>query len=459
MKIRLSLVVIAILATSSFIDAEELSPIPPDAKAGECYAKVVIPAKYEDKSEQVLVKVGAEKIEVIPPEYEVVEENVTVEIESKEFQIVPAKYNKVIEKIMFKPSKKMWKISLEKGAPLVDRKMLESVEGVDFNATASGTCYAKYYKAAEYKIVKEDVTVQEATEELEIIPAEYKWVEKEVMVTPESKKMVEVAAVYDTKEKKVLIEPEKTVWKKGSNPTEDVEGATGEIMCLVTIPAKYKMLEKKVLVSPASTEETVVPAEYKTVKVRELVKEAEVKKIQVPAVMETISKVELIKQPEFKWFSDVDSIKESWKYAGQSICLVEVPAKYIEIEKSVLEEAATTKEVVIPAKYKTIKVNKLVSEGKTVKTPIPEEYKTITTSSKVADAKVTWQRILCQTNMNEEVIAEIQHALNEKGYSVGAVDGHIGNATYRAIERYQADNSLATGGITYETLTSLGIKK
>ncbi|MEA3417954.1 MAG: peptidoglycan-binding domain-containing protein [Campylobacterota bacterium] len=459
MKIRLSLIVISMLAASSFIAAEELSPIPPSAKAGECYAKVVVPAKYEDKSEQILVKVGAEKIEVIPPEYEFVEKNITVEAEGKELVVVPAKFKKVTEKIMLEPAKKLWKTSLEKDAPFVDSRMLTSIEGFDLNTTTPGTCYKKYYKAAEYKTVEENITVQEATEKIEIIPAEYKWAEKEVLVTPESKKVVEVAAVYDTKEEKILVEPEKTVWKKGSKPTEDVEGATGEIMCLVKIPAKYKIIKKKVLVSPASTQETVVPAEYETVKVRELIKEAEAKKIQVPAAVKTISKVKLVIQPEFKWFLGGDNIEEGWQYAAESVCLVEVPAKYIEIEKNILEEAATTKEVVVPVKYKTVKVGKLVAEGKTVTTPIPEEYKTISKSSKVADAKVTWQRILCQTNMNDKVITEIQNALNEKGYSVGQADGRIGNATYRAIKRYQIDNSLATGGITYETLISLGIKK
>lgn len=459
MKIKLSLLLISVLAASNFSVAEELSPVPPSAKPGECYAKVVIPAKYEDKSEEVLVKVGAEKIEVIPPEYATVEENVTTEEESKELVVVPAKYKKVTEKILLEPAKNFWKTSLKKDAPFVDSRMLASIKGFDLNTTAPGTCYKKYFKEAGYETIDENITIQEATEKIEIIPAEYKWTEKEILVTPESKKIVEVPAVYETKEEKILVEPEKTVWKKGSNPTQSVEGATGEIMCLVTVPAKYKTIKKKVLVSPATTEETVVPAEYKTVKVRELVKEAEVKKIQLPAITETISKVKLASQPEFKWFVDTDNIEEGWKYTGQSICLVQMPAKYKEIEKNVLEEPATVKEVLVPAKYETVKVKKLVAEGKTVKAPIPEEYKSITKRVKVSDSKVTWQRILCQTNMNKEVISEIQRALNEKGYSVGAADGRLGKATYRAIERFQVDNSLATGGITYETLAALGIKE
>ena len=459
MKTKLSLLVVSMLTTSSFIAAGELSPIPPNAKAGECYAKVVIPAQYVDKSAQILVKEASSKIEVIPTKFETVEEKVLIEPEGKQLVVVPAKYKKVAEDLMVEPAQKIWKTSLKKNAALVSSEMLASVKGVDLKAAESGTCYSEYFKAESYKAVKEDITIQKATEKLESIPAEYRWVEKKLMMKPETKKIVEVAAVYDIKEEKILVDPAKTIWKKGANPAESLQGATGEIMCLVDIPAKYKTMKKKVLVSKATTKEVVVPAEYKIVKVSELVKVAEVKKIKVPAVIKTITKKELVTKPEFQWVLKGDKTAKGWKHTGKSLCLIEVPAKYKKLHKSVLAEASTVKEVAIAAKYKTIKVQRLASASKTVKIPIPSEYKTVIKRSKVTDSKMNWERILCQTNMNDAIIGDLQQALSDNGYDVGGIDGRLGRGTYGALEKYQKENALATGGITYETLIALGIKK
>ena len=59
--------------------------------------------------------------------------------------------------------------------------------------------------------------------------------------------------------------------------------------------------------------------------------------------------------------------------------------------------------------------------------------------------------------MNKEVIAKIQNALNEKGYNAGKADGVLGKGTRNALDKFQRENSLATGGITYETLGALQV--
>jgi len=115
-------------------------------------------------------------------------------------------------------------------------------------------------------------------------------------------------------------------------------------------------------------------------------------------------------------------------------------------------------EEVIPAIFEVIQVQKLVSEAKEERAPIEAEYKMVDKRKKLADTHVGWERILCQTNMTKDVIAKIQSALNEKGYSVGKADGLLGRGTRRAIEKFQKDSNLSTGGITYETLGALNIE-
>ena len=51
---------------------------PPNAKPGECYARVKVPEKYETYTEEVVKQQASEKIEVLPPKFEWVEEKVLV---------------------------------------------------------------------------------------------------------------------------------------------------------------------------------------------------------------------------------------------------------------------------------------------------------------------------------------------------------------------------------------------
>ena len=78
--------------------------LPPNAKPGECYARVLIPAVYERTTETVLKKEASERIEVVPARFEWVEERVLVKEASKKIEVVPPKYKLVEEKVMVTPA-------------------------------------------------------------------------------------------------------------------------------------------------------------------------------------------------------------------------------------------------------------------------------------------------------------------------------------------------------------------
>jgi len=128
-----------------------------------------------------------------------------------------------------------------------------------------------------------------------------------------------------------------------------------------------------------------------------------------------------------------------------------------ELTKIVLFTPASVEEEVVPSTKELVNTQVLVTEEKEIKTPIEAEYKMMKKRKKIAATHVGWKRILCQTNMNKNVISKIQTALNEKGYKAGEADGILGRGTSNALSKFQKDNSLATGGITYETLGSLNI--
>lgn len=284
--------------------------LPPNAKAGECYARVLIPPVYETTSERVLAKEASATIDIVPAEYEWAEE-------------------KVLSK--------------------------------------------------------------EASEKLEVIPATYKTVEEKILVKPASTRMVKVPAVYGTETEKILVTPAREYWKKGHGPVEKVDGSTGEIMCLVKEDAVYKTVTRKVLKSEATTREETIPAEYKTV------------------------------------------------------------------TRTVVDTPASTRTVTIPAQYATVKVRHLVSPAHEVRTPIEAEYKTVTKRVMVEPSYMEWRQILCETNMNQATILDIQKQLKAKGFNPGPLDGVYGSQTQSAVSAFQKSKNIPAGALTYETIKALGL--
>ncbi len=293
------------------VDKNDLSLYPPNAQPGECYAKVLVPAKYDVVSEKVLKREASEKITVVPAEYE-------------------------------------W--------------------------------------------VEEQVLVKEAAERYEVVPATYRWVEEKIVVEPATTRLVVVPAEYETVSERVLDRPEQTTWKKGRGPVERIDNITGEILCLVVEPATYKTITRSVIKTPAST-----------------------RQVEVPAVSKTI-------------------------------------------RKQVLDEPAKVQKVPIEAEYDAVKVRKMIEPARETRVSVPAEYQTVSKRVKVSNERLSWQPILCETNVTRDVIASLQQALSSKGHDPGDIDGVLGSATLSAVEDFQRANELARGGITMETLKALNVK-
>jgi hypothetical protein len=170
-----------------------------------------------------------------------------------------------------------------------------------------------------------------------------------------------------------------------------VDGATGEIMCLVKEPAVYNTVSKQVLKTAATTREEMIPAEYETV------------------------------------------------------------------TRTVLDKAATTRTEIIPAEYGKVMVHKLVTPAKEVRNPVDAEYRTVTKTAMTEASYMEWRQVLCETNMHQATITDIQKALKAKGYNPGPIDGIYGSQTQGAVQAFQKANQLGRGSLTYETIEALGL--
>lgn len=285
--------------------------LPPNAKPGECYARVLIPARYQAATERVLVEPESQRMETIP---------------------------------------------------------------------------------AQYQSGSERVLVREQSERVEVIPATYRTVTERVLVQPEQEVLTPVPPTYRTVTERILVKQGFTTWKKGRGPIERLDQATGEIMCLVEVPPEYRTVTKRVIERPASSTRSVSPAVYRTV------------------------------------------------------------------TRQVVDRPASTRRIAIPAQYDTVKVRKMVQPPSQRAIPIPARYETITKRMKVGQERLEWRSILCETNTTPDIISEIQRALRTAGFNPGRIDGRYGRQTKEAVSRYQRSKGLPSGGLTMNTLRSLGVR-
>ncbi len=252
----------------------------PEAKPGECYARLWVPARYDEQNETIQVREAGQRIEATPAKYEWRNEKVLIQEEAEKLIPVPAQYEKVTERVLIK----------------------------------------------------------EASERIKIIPAKFEMRTERIVVNEGGEKIVPVPAKYETVEEKVMVKAGYTTWKKGKGAYQRVDNATGEIMCLIEVPPVYKSLKKRVLVSPATSKKITTAPKYRQIQKRVLVEPAKVIKEEIPAEYRTISKM-VLKQP-----ATTKSVKIPAKYqtvrkyvmvqpAGSRT--IDIPAETREISKKV----------------------------------------------------------------------------------------------------------------------------
>jgi hypothetical protein len=214
------------------------SLLPPNAKAGECYARVFSPPTYNTVTEQVLKRAESSRVSVIPAQYAPDSEQVLVREASKRIEVIPAQYEWVTERIMVSPASKRLVTVPAQMKTVTERVMV-----------AAG--YTTWKKGTGL-IQKVDQTTGEIMCLVEVPPV-YKNVTKTVEDSAPTTREIEIPAVYKTVKKQVL---------KQAATTREIE-----------IPAHYHTVPTTKLVKPAQEVSVAIPAEYQTVERRELAKE------------------------------------------------------------------------------------------------------------------------------------------------------------------------------------------
>ena len=444
-------------ATAQQIDNTQILP---DAKPGECYAKVITPPQFSTRTEEVVVQEASERIETIEAKYENVEQTIVVKEASQLLTVVPARFKKESQKVEVLAGETTWTSKVGNKTIPASPDALEQISrsGVDINAVQTGGCFVEYYEPAKYRTVVERVVVRPASETITVLPAEYENVEEQVAVREASSEVVDVPAIYRTQTESVLVEPARSVWKENCGVVERVDNATGETLCLVEVPARYETLTKTVLDTPATTKSINVPAEYKTVKVQRLVRPASEKRESIPAEYSTVNKRVKVSDPIFFWLAKGETPSSGAVASGRTVCLNESPAEHVNVVKEAISNPASIRASSVPARYQTVNIQRLVSPASERRITIPARKKTVSTQVQTAPAKIEWRKVVCRANLTRELVTDLQRALQREGFNPGPVDGLFGPGTVRAIELYQIDQGIDRGGITYEVLQRLKVQ-
>lgn len=217
--------------------------VPPNAKPGECYAKVLLPARYKKVQERVLVMPEREDIKLIPATYKWVNKRVVIEEAGYKIVNVPAQYKWVKARVEVEPERE---------------KLVSS--------------------PPRYKNVTEKILVRAAYTTWKKGRGEF---EKLNNKTGDIMCLVEVPAQYKSITKRVLVKPAKT--------------------SIVKLPAKYSIIRKKVLVKEAETKRIPTEPVYKTIRVKQLVTPASERRVPVAAQYKTIEKKIIVNPSSINW--------------------------------------------------------------------------------------------------------------------------------------------------------------
>lgn len=453
----LSSCVVALPATAQQIDNTEMLP---DAKPGECYAKVITPAQFSTHSEEVVVQEASERIETIEAQYETIEQRIVTQDASQLITATASAFVKETEKVEVHAAESNWTSRVGNRVIPASPDAVEQIvrSGVDIDSVEPGSCYFEYYNDAQYKVEVQRVMTKEATQTISIAPAEFNTVEEQVIVKEASSEVVDVPAIYRTQTESVLVEPARSVWREDCGVVERVDNATGEVMCLVEVPARYETLTKTVLDTPATTKTISIPAVYETIKVQRLVRPAAEQRVDVAAEYTTVNKQVKVSDPVFFWLAKGEIADAGAVPTGRVICLNARAAEFANVVRDVVSKPAFIETVAVPASYQTFQVEQLVSQASERRVAIPARTKTVTSQVEISSAKVEWRKVLCRSNMTRTVITALQAALKREGFDPGPADGIVGQSTMEAIDRYQADEGIDRGGITYETLKRLKVQ-
>jgi len=402
----------------------------PTSGENACYARVSVPAVYKTEFVEAEIRPKLSRFKITPPVFKEDSQQVVLYPAVTSIKAVQPVIEDREEKLEIMAGSSEWvRNSLKSKQPLTQGEMQDiKATGVDLAKVKSGTCLYEHYQAATIDKIPQKVLVSEATEKLEVVDAKLKDDVASVTLKPQHLRVIEVPPTFQKGEEKVLTENATKKWQTKCGAVQRVDHMTGETLCLVDVAAKYETIATESIDVPALITQVDEKAKVKTFKVKTLVSDTSEKRTAIAAKYDNIDLLKVSKPASYSWLPKASKLKADGKTTGRVACFVERPAKFATYKREVVKTAGRF------------------------------ERRTLAAKTKEINARIEWQPVLCEVNMSKDIIASLQKALSKRGYAPGPIDGVVGRGTLNAIRKYQADNKMADGGLTIETLKKLGVK-
>jgi len=199
--------------------------LPTDAKPGECFVRVYVPAQFETFEETVKVRDASTRLEVVPARYEWVEEQVMVKDASTVLEEIPAEFEMQERRVLVEPGHTGWQIE----------KTDKCLEPVPRTAASEMFCLVSHEPV--YETVRTNVMVKPATTRCVEIPAQYQTVRREKLVAPATTRSIPIPEEYATVQQTRKVADARIEWQRVQcEPTRQAETEFESDITLVRDP-------------------------------------------------------------------------------------------------------------------------------------------------------------------------------------------------------------------------------
>ena len=334
-----------------------------------------------------------------------------------------------------------------------------------------GECFVRVQQPAVEETVAERVLVKAASSRVEVVAARYESASERLLVKPASKRLEVIPATFET-------------------VTERVQVKAAAIQ-LEVVPATFEAVTERLVVRPESRRLEEVPEVVGTEIDRVLVKPASTvwKRsselsaieraargiaadaddvlclVEVPAEYREVSR-SVVKTPatvrEIVIPAEYSMLTRTVQRTPASTLETEIPAEYADVAKTVVKTPARTREIEVPAEYSTVATQRLVVPATTRTIEVPAEYGTVTKTVLRSAEKPEWRQVICETHLTSVRLRAIQAAITRAGFNTGRVDGIVDNATMDAVRRFQRARNLPVDNDRYinvATVRALGLSE
>ena len=372
-------VLLGLVSLFTIVNGEYLLSLK-DAKVGECYQKVIVPAKFVTKKELIEVEKKSKDFNITEAKFEKATKQIVVSPRYIDVKSQKAEFKSVEKKILLKEKSIFFTL---KGSNVpVSKAYIEFVtkEGAKLDGLKIGECLSEFVRYKEQKAKKEYISKQ-AYEIIDVVPPKFKIEKKKVLVKPAYKKIIKTPAIYETKVIKFLVTPE----------SKEYVTKNGKV-CIVKKPAVYKKITKRVMIKPPYTKVIKFPPTYKVLTIKKLIFEPIVTR-RVISPKKSIYSFKDRLVDKFYWSKRALGKSEP---TGLSICKKRREPKVASVKVLEVKKPATTIKKEVLAKKTDLVYEKIIKDANSTIVELPPLYDSVETDVKIEDSKLLWKKVECK---------------------------------------------------------------